>query len=301
MDKNKSKMKRSNTYLDRKQKVLMNLEKVSNENSFESSEFSDGDSNFGGQLNLHHKATSVPLSLKIIPPEEDLKKIEKEEEEAASLIKKLVAPMKKIDVSETDMKKSNNNIFSNVVEIYNKIRVIELEDIKLEEKTDEDVQSDESINQDILSQFSKNRKIRIDKKSRNSIAMFLIENNFQRQDLIIENKVEEEKGHRRQASIGKQMTMDSQKSKGKTAGNLTPKKNERRLTLKACDNFDLFDCQECGDPQCISGSKCKKLINISESGKLLVLYCSIQILQENILDATNVIEKYGIKYKTDKF
>jgi len=195
-------IKRSNTYLTRKKQILSNL-KEKNDESYNNSEFSNCNENFNSQLKLSHKCISVPTSVKVIPTLEEIEKIEQEEAKAVNLIKKLVTPPQKINVNENELKKINHNIFENVLQIYNKIRVIDLKDITLDDKNDDEIQEESVVKAGILSQFEAGWRAKKSKNFNSTIDQFLIENNLQRQNGIIGDKVENNATHSRKSSINK--------------------------------------------------------------------------------------------------
>ena len=78
--------------------------------------------------------------------------------------------------------------------------------------------------------------------------------------------------------------------------------DERNEFSKVGDEFDNnLNCKLCSNNQWIQGNLWGNKAMITDNGKIIVMFVSVLILMNHIIDATKVIEEYGLKYKNDKF
>lgn len=164
--------RRSSTYHMRKENVLNHLNQSSEQSLSEEGNESESD-------------ISNPV-IKIEPVSARTQKLDdvrlkENEKEAVSLVKQIVEP-KRVSVFEGDVCLVQNRFLSDVLKIHENIRKINIDEIKLEEKTDEELAAENNTINDFLGLYKRNKQS-LKTKGRSSVVQFLIDNNLKKETM----------------------------------------------------------------------------------------------------------------------
>jgi hypothetical protein len=183
--------------------------------------------------------SSSSNSLKESSAKEDKKQIERTEKEAVDLINKLIQPIDKEYVNESVIKTISKNILSSFTDTKNKIRILELDDINLEEKEPSEQTNDQAVIDEICDLYKNNNDANKYHSRLSRVDNFFIENNLQRKTQSAEKDQFKSK---KNTSLTKILTLKKQRSDEIfSKPSKFSKSKDRRLTMHATGIETLFN------------------------------------------------------------
>ena len=193
--------------------------------------------------------------------------------------------------NENDIKQLENFSHEEILRNHEDIIKIDLSNIEILFKQEEELKiSEEDIEQDILNIFQRNWEANNKKRGRSSVVRFLIENNLDQDE---ENDKTNQYIKTPKTVLDKLDTFMNESNKFIQDNNIDEYKNEG-FEKRANEIFQVNNCLS--QENTISDIK-----TISDTGKLIVIFASILVSMNHVIDATKVINSYGLKYKKDKF
>ena len=227
-----------------------------------------------------------------------------EEKEAISNIKMMIG-IGELQIDENDIKDIEINSMQKVISKHESVvNKVFIEDIDIYFKSEIELQpSSNDIQKDILITFLRNRDANEKKKGCSSVARFLIENNLNQEETK-KNEINKNDENNK-LKLNKLNTFISNKSEGIEFNPYWNPKNNKKTRLTFCKNLNELENNrtwtKCSLRLWVQGSIWGYSTIISEKGKLIVMFASVLISMNHIIDATKVIEIHGLKYEEDKF